>query len=433
MDKLQLRILWLLLSVLFVLYSFYAVWSYSLTDPNLVFTSWQPYWQAQQWLWQSIYANAQLQSALYVVLLLGIWVVYGLIVHQLASHFRSVLMQPKHWLVILAVATPLVISYNALSHDIFNYIFNARMIIQYGADPHVQTALKFVSDPWVRFMHNTHTVAPYGYGWTAITIIPYLLGFGKFTVTWILFKLSAALSLLLLAASTNWLSVQVRKQPLSWPEVGLLFLNPLLLIEVLGNAHNDLWMMAPALVAVGIALRFGTKKLGWLFGLILTSVSVKYATLVLLPAFILILYAENIWERLRSRLLLRLPMQLLVPLIERLIGDRVRKNIVGITATAAAILLLLPLLTSRSQQFHPWYLLWSLVWLPFISVRFVKVLLVSFSISSLFRYVPWIYTGGFAGETVSQQQLVTLVGGMVGMLLWFAWSSVRMRSKRSII
>jgi len=92
------------------------------------------------------------------------------------------------------------------------------------------------------------------------------------------------------------------------------------------------------------------------------------------------------------------------------------------------ILLLIP----RSQQFHPWYLTWALVFIPWFPVlgnklrgwerlpiiasavsHFQEIVnwwaqtLVIFSITSLFRYLPWLQTGGFSDQIVSQQKMIT--------------------------
>ncbi len=433
MASTRFRIIWLLCSVLSVLFCTYTVWSYSLTDPNLVLTSWGPYWQAQQWLWQKVYAVPQLQANLFIVILSALWLVYGLLTHLTFKWFPTTVIQLKHWVAIAAVVAPVVLAYNALSHDVFNYIFNARMVIDYGVNPHVQTALQFASDPWTRFMHNTHTVAPYGYGWTALSLIGYVFGFGYFTMTWAVFKGMAALSVVGLAASYTWLSQSILKQPLRLSTTMAVFLNPLLVLELLGNAHNDLWMIVPALVAFGVALHWGTKRLALLLGLFFASIMIKYVTIVLLPLFIVILYAENSWERMRRRVIARLPLRFVVSVVERLIGERVRANIVGYAATGAAFLLLLPLCTSRSQLFHPWYLLWAFAWLPFISVRLVRIFLISFSVSSTFRYVPWLAAGGFMHDTLVQQQMITWFGGMVLMLIWIAIDTVQTRHKRGFM
>jgi hypothetical protein len=74
---------------------------------------------------------------------------------------------------------------------------------------------------------------------------------------------------------------------------------------------------------------------------------------------------------------------------------------------AAAILMFLPLFTELSRRFHPWYLIWPLTFLPFVKNKFIKTLLICFSITSLLRYVPFLYTGIYSAPTEQLQILVT--------------------------
>ena len=234
------------------------------------------------------------------------------------------------------------------------------MIIEYGANPHVQTAINFPNDPMLRFMNNIHTPAPYGYGWTTLSLLPYLAGLGKFLSTFIVFKLFAFLSLILALL----ISEKFFKKA-NYFKLALFFLNPLLLIEILSSAHNDLWMLAPALLAVYLATNLQKKKIFKiiLIAVLLTvSISIKFATIVLLP---LIIYLA-----LKNRL------------------GRLGKFP---TYDLMALAMFAPLLTERSKQFLPWYLLWSLIFLPLIKNKFLRNLLIVFSFSSLLRYLPWMY------------------------------------------
>lgn len=431
MRDIPIRSVWLLLSLLWVFFVGYALWSYSLTDPNLVLSSWPPYWQTQQWLWQTLFVDRAVLVTHFSIIIVGLTVTYLGLLHILSTRFAQQPMTKHHWVIIAIVVLPVFFAYNALSHDIFNYIFNARMVVRYSANPHVQTALEFASDEWVRFMHNTHTPAPYGYGWTAVSIVPYVLGMSFFSLTWLLFKFWAVLSYVGLVAVTHWFATRILRRPITWFQAAALFLNPLLVIEVLGNGHNDLWMIVPAVLAVGVAFRYGVQKLGMVVGLLIFSILVKFATVLLLPVFIGILYAENLWHKLRQRLVLRMSFAVAIPIVERVFGKKVRANVIGVTASIASLLLFVPLLTVRSQQFHPWYLIWSLVWLPFISVRLIRIFLISLSVSSLFRYIPWLLAGGFPAGTVLQQIIITWVGGLTIALIWIAASTIQLRSQTS--
>ena len=67
------------------------------------------------------------------------------------------------------------------------------------------------------------------------------------------------------------------------------------------------------------------------------------------------------------------------------------------------------MLTSRSQQFHPWYLSWSLVWLPVIKNKVWRNTLLLFSISSLVRYLPWMLENGYNPQILLKQKLITWI------------------------
>ncbi len=408
---------------------FYIIWSYGLTDPNLVFTTWQPYWQAQLWLWQTLFDNSQRATYVYVALGTILWAVYGYLLWLTTTKYKQQRMDKGAWVLVLGSSLPLVLAYNALSHDIFNYLFNAKMVLVYGADPHVTNALEFAFDPWVRFMHNTHTAAPYGYGWTILSLVPYTLGLGKFSLTWIVFKLWSWISVLTLAAVLAWFSGLVRKRQLLVAEAVALFLNPLFVVEVVGNGHNDLWMMIPAVIAVGLVTAYGTKRLSLALAALLGSISIKYATLALIPVVVGLIYADYWWVWLRSRLRFRILFMLGQGLFKRLFGWVVREQTASLIATISSVLLLLLLLSPRSQQFHPWYLSWVLVWLPFINFRGWKVAVLALSISSFFRYVPWLWRGEYTDDIILAQKLVTWLGAIVLLGAWYAYRTRQMQSR----
>jgi len=232
-------------------------------------------------------------------------------------------------------------------------------------------------------MHNTHTPAPYFYGWTGLSLLPYFLGGGKFSITWLSFRLFSFLSFGLLSFS---LIKNIKKQNI-W--LLILLLNPLLLIEVVSNAHNDLWMMAPAITAMLLIItnKKTSKTILLSLLLLLFSASIKLATLALIPIWLaLVLPWKKVWPKLHEFILSSWPF-------------------------LTSILLFLPLLTPRSKQFLPWYLIWSLVWLPLINKKWQswKISLLILSISSMFRYIPYLWMGNYDGDVIWQQQLITWV------------------------
>lgn len=342
---------YLLLVSYFLLLSLFAIFSYVLTNTNLFMLRAEWFVTAQTWLWQHILPLQIERSAIYLALLLALFGNYLLIIKNWTK--LPIKNSKSFYLYLIMLAAPLILAYNSLSYDVFNYMFNAKMVIEYQADPHVRVALDFSDDPWLRFMNNTHTPAPYGYTWTILSLLPYLLGLGKFLTIWLSFKLFALTSLLL----TVWILSKMQSK-INLRSLAIFAFNPLVLIEVLVNAHNDLWMMSLALIAMYL-WQHPVKKGSYLLSTLLMSVSVmiKFATLVIWPFFLRF-------------------------------GHKILKNYYY---EAMSLAVFLPLLTERSKQFLPWYLLWSLTFVPLLQKRMWRNFLLVMSFAAMLRYLPWMY------------------------------------------
>ena len=392
--------------IYFVLLLFYSIFSYSLTDPNLILSSWEPYWKFQTWMWKTLFNHPQNLAVIYGLLVSSLVVTFVTLLYSMDSKsicLRNILIY------LLLLLSPLLFSYNALSHDVFNYIFNAKIVMYFEANPHVKTALDYSYDDWTRFMHNTHTPAPYGYGWTGLSVLPYMLGGGKFTLTWLLFRLYSLVSYTAVVAILYYVLKKGRYTS-QFKRLSLFALNPLVLIEVISNSHNDLWMVGLALGAFALvvfpprSLRYGI----WIAisAMLLTaSVSIKFATAVVIPCWFAVVFAKTVGKSTVSKLILdHWPLML-------------------------SFLLFIPLLTTRSQQFHPWYLTWVLTWLPLIrynqlpqvtSIWLVSICTLSFS--SLYRYIPWIQNGGFTDQVINQQKAVTWTPFIIALVISYIFN-----------
>jgi len=392
----RLRPLWLLYALLLTSFAFF---SYGLTAPNLVLTAWAPYWNFQTWMWATFFNQRQVLTQTYLLLLTGLFIIYSWLWYRSQKYavtFRSLATRFMPWWIALLI--PLFLGYNALSFDIFNYIFNARMIVLYQVSPYHNVALDFPLDNWTRFMHNIHTFSPYGYGWTSLSLLPYMIGMGKFLPTWLVFKAFSCVSLLLLWVATTFRFWSQKAELIPLAPLILVFLNPLILLEFGLTGHNDLWMMAPAVASLWL-VSIRNSKYRWpvlalSLALLAFSISIKIATIVLIPIWLILLITSV--------------------LPESDLSSAIRK----FWPVAASLALLSLLTTARSQYFHPWYLSWVIVWLPFyptstanrslkLSVSFIKLLIICFSFTSLLRYVPWLLTGEYPDWVIFQQRLIT--------------------------
>lgn len=400
-----------LFGAFFLISLLYALFSFALTDPNLVLTSWKPYWGFQQWIWHTLFQPREILTSTYVLLIIGFFSVYAVGLRMGVSNTIKSRISSKHiFLCILLASAPLLLSYNALSHDVFNYMFNAKMLSMYGANPHIHTALEFGYDDWTRFMHNTHTPAPYGYGWTLLSLLPFTVGMGKFLPTWLLFRTFSVVSLVVLWKLLNVFSYALSKKNLSFTSTWLLFANPLVLIEVISNQHNDIWMMIGAVGSLLLLVRkpkeHAVRTVFFSAVLLGLSICIKLATIVLAPIwFVAVL--RWYWPALRTYITWQ---HLLL---------------------FASLCMFIPLFTDRSQQFLPWYLTWSFIWLPLIQHSAWRAWLIGVSLFGLLRYVPWLMAGEFTSLVLAQQKGLLWGGSLVHWISWQLWQkNKKMRYNR---
>jgi len=423
-------------------FGLFTFFSYSLTAPNLILSNWQPYWQFQLHMWETYFNNRNALTWLFSASSLVIFSWYLLV--PLVFRFRSLV---SVGIIATVVAVPLFFSSTALSYDVFNYMFNAKMVAVYEADPHVQVAQDFTQDDWLRFMHNVHTPAPYGRGWTILSLVPFSLGFtllDSFLATWLSFRLFMIAGLVVLFSSLSYFAYRVsntkfleRKENtlISKPLLFIFLCNPLVLIETISSQHNDIWMMWPAVLSLllvsplVLATFKSSKKQGisLLTLVILASISalflfvsmqVKLATVVLLP-----LWGYLLVQAFLKNYLPNWPTKILPTTIAK-----IHEFILEHWAVFASIALFVPLLIERSKWFLPWYIIWSLVWIPLFPLqsKFSKVWIswiVALSIAVFFRYVPFLLAGNYEDPVTTHQLLVTWGGGILLAPAIYLWQS----------
>ena len=253
---------------------------------------------------------------------------------------------------LLIIAAAGIFAYPMFSYDLFNYLFNAKMIWIYHVNPHVRTAIEFSRDPMLRFMQNVHTPAPYAYGWTIASLLPGLVWFsGKFTLAfWAMKGFVAVFWLGQLWILKKLVTKLFPQEP--W-RFYLFALNPLVLVETLINGHNDVVMMFLALLSFWFLLN--GKKIHAML-LLLLSASIKYASIVILP----ILQVRNLKK-------------------------------ISISSLSAIALFLV--MFTRPDQLHSWYLIWAFSFAVLAKPKWLVSLFTALTFGALLRYAPYIYFG----------------------------------------
>lgn len=136
-----------------------------------------------------------------------------------------------------------------LSHDVYSYVDYARLGVRHGLDPYVHPPLAAPQDP--AFAEVTWTEATSAYG-PLFTLATYPLAWLPVGVAVGVLKAVAALSVLGIAAVVSRLAAWRGGDPLR--AAAFVALNPLVLVHVVGGAHNDGLTMLMAMLAVAAVL-----------------------------------------------------------------------------------------------------------------------------------------------------------------------------------
>ncbi len=132
-----------------------------------------------------------------------------------------------------------------LSHDVYSYVDYARLGVRHGLDPYLTRPDAVPGDP--AFAHVTWTEAKSVYG-PLFTLLTYPLAWLSVGAAVAVLKAVAALSVLGLAALVARLAAWRGVDPLR--AAAFVALNPLVVVHVVGGAHNDGLMMLLATLAV---------------------------------------------------------------------------------------------------------------------------------------------------------------------------------------
>lgn len=277
-----------------------GIYSYSQIDLNLTLLQSPWFLEFKNQLIQLGYFNRPFSTGIFVLITVLLFVFYIFFVIKAEKVSLKTLV-----IGILGVGFLGLLSYPAFSHDIFNYIFDARIAVFHGANPYTSTALMFPLDTWTRFMNWTHRSYPYGPTFLPISILFYFLGLNKFIWTLILFK-----SMLI----GSFLGASYLIYKLAGKKALTIFaFNPLVIYEMVVSSHLDGLMLFFAVL--GYFLYVKKKKFAGIISWII-SVGIKYATIFNFPglplSWLIILSYAGAIAQIFSRELL--PHYFLVPL-----------------------------------------------------------------------------------------------------------------------
>lgn len=288
------------------------------------------------------------------------------------------------WKLIILTASILFFSFPAFSNDIFNYIATAKVTYLYRENPYIVMPIEIANEPMLDFTHAANKIALYGPSWILLTAIPHFAGLGNLILTIFVFKAFIILFYLGLV----WLIWQLSgKNTLS---LAFFALNPLVVIETLVTAHNDVVMIFFALFSFYLLQR--GKNLYSIFS-ILSSIFIKFATIFLLPIYTYTLF--HTWK-----------------------NNKIDWNKIWLWSAISMYVIFI--LSPLREEMYSWYFIWPLTFTALLlkarlSISYKALLYISlaFSFGLLFRFAPFVYTREWGGITPNVKMLVSFIPPLV--------------------
>ncbi|HEY1292386.1 MAG TPA: hypothetical protein VGJ60_04765 [Chloroflexota bacterium] len=189
-------------------------------------------------------------AALYLGIVLVLFALYGLGYRAIrASHSRV----KTAWIFItgVVVCAELVWAYPATAVDVFGYIAGGQLLALHQVNPFVVAPNAYPRDPILSFLAFPDEPSQYGPAWVLLSGGIAALSGSDLLAEMLLYKVLAAAAHVGSAAVIYAIAKRLTDSPVSARASAYLFLmNPLLLWEMVGNAHNDGLMMLFGLCGV---------------------------------------------------------------------------------------------------------------------------------------------------------------------------------------
>jgi Glycosyltransferase family 87 len=179
------------------------------------------------------------------------------------------------WTGIVLAVTAFAVAPVLLSHDVYSYLGYARLGVVHRLDPYVHPPLAAPADPVLAHVTWPETTSAYG---PLFTLATYPLAWLPVGLAIAALKAAAALSVLGLALVVSRLAARRGADPLR--AAAFVALNPLVLVHVVGGAHND--GLAMLLAMLGVAAILSARELTGA-GALIAAATVKASTLFIAP------------------------------------------------------------------------------------------------------------------------------------------------------
>jgi len=179
------------------------------------------------------------------------------------------------WGVILCLVAAFAVAPVLLSHDVYSYVDYARLGVAHGLNPYVHSPAAAPFDPAYARVTWIDVTSAYG---PLFTLATYPLAWLPVAVAVAALKATAALSVLGIAVLVARLAPSRGVAPL--PAAAFVALNPLVLLHVVGGAHNDSLALLVAMAGVA-AMLSAREAIGG--AALAAAIAIKASTAVIAP------------------------------------------------------------------------------------------------------------------------------------------------------
>jgi len=221
------------------------------------------------------------------------------IVHTLSKEQPDAARSLRLWVLGIGIVCvlPLLWLYPITALDVVLYVVRSRLWALYGGSPMLALPAHFSQDPYIGLAGEYATQpSPYGPLWELIAQIPIRLGMTGIGSGVIGMKIISLISYIGMAFLLGWYSRQQSPQYEVSGLTALAFfaLNPLVMLEAIGNGHNDMPLLA--LTTLGLIL-WQREKWMWATVALTAATLIKVTGLILLPLFgIAVLVQAQDWK-----------------------------------------------------------------------------------------------------------------------------------------
>lgn len=332
----------------------------------------------------------------------------------------------------MAIIFQLIIflSYPVLSTDIFSYVFSDRVATEYGQNKWLIAPNVYPNDKFEHFADWKEKTNVYGYVNHLIYLPANYLGNDDVFTTILLYKITAMIFAVACVIVLNiLLADRVDKERSFY--LKLILWNPLFLLEILGSAHNDIflifflllsilfwmkknWLLAGAVIAVSLQIKiisiiyflffslqlFQKKKTIVLFSYLMAFFIINIFSFIFMRVdpitFVsrVVYNTQSYWQSLPGLFSMYLPAINKLSTFSffvfglGLIFIQLKKKWNPIQSSIIAIL---GYLFFFNGAYWNWYVLWVLFFVPFIKNIYLRNLIVLLTLTSLLAY-PLLWT-----------------------------------------